>query len=383
MKLSEEIIAIERAFHELTQAVNELDDTSRHRRLVQNWHFLPRTREYPRAPVLPPTSFSPLEERSPNENKAKLVLLAAFEATYHDVQTPITPDMVLLVIDTGASNTISPYATDFVGEIRAVQDVEIKGIASGLKVAGVGDVAYSLTNDDGETQTIRISGCLLVPQCTVRLLCPRQIGVGTGHANDGFTSTSTHGFLTVNGKRTTLQYDSLSQLPIFLYTNSGIDSFCGFCQVEDFDGTADGAVPPPLLTYISFRNLTPRQLRKKKWHDRLNHSSNTQVNQWLRAGLLPDEDPDLADEPDPDCAICRFGKAHKKSHKTDTGHIDERHDAPGEGVSADQMEAGRPGRIISTKGLPSQRRYLYVNFWVDHFSRFVYVTMHETKEAAE
>ena len=129
--------------------------------------------------------------------------------------------------------------------------------------------------------------------------------------------------------------------------------------------------------------LSGGQLRKKKWHDRSNHSSYTQVNQWLRAGLLPDEDPDLADEPDPDCAICRFGKAHKKYHKTDTGHIDAKHDAPGEGVSAHQMEAGRPGRIIWTNGLPSQRRYLYVNFWVDHFSRFVYVTMHETKEATE
>ena len=28
---------------------------------------------------------------------------------------------------------------------------------------------------------------------------------------------------------------------------------------------------------------------------------------------------------------------HKKSHKTDTGHIDEKHDAPGDSVSADRM----------------------------------------------
>ena len=380
MRLSESAIAIERAFHELTQVVNDLDDTVRRRSVVRNRHFLPRAREHSQAPVLPPPTFPPSVERSSIENKAKLVLLAAFEATYHEGQTPVTPDMVPLVIDTGASNTISPYATDFVGEIRAVQDVEIKGIASGLKVAGVGTVVYSFSNDAGEQQEIRIDGCLLVPQCTVRLLCPRQIGSSTGVPTDGFTSTSTHGYLTVQGKRTTLRYDSLSQLPI-LYTKSGIESFRRFCLANYCQPV--GSTDAPILAHLSFRNLTPRQLRKKKWHDRSNHSSYTQVNQWLRSGLLPDEDPDLADEPDPDCAICRFGKAHKKAHKSDTGHIDDQHSAPGEGISADQMEAGYPGRIISTKGLPSQRRYHYVNFWVDHYSRFVYVTMHETKEATE
>lgn len=145
----------------------------------------------------------------------------------------VTPDMVPLAIDTGASNTISPYATDFVGDIRTVQNVEIKGIASGLKVAGVGTVAYSFRNDDGDLQDMRIEGCLLVPQCTVRLLCPRQIGVSTGFSSDGSTSTSTHGYLTVQSKRTTLRYDSLSQLPI-LYTKFGIDSFRQFCVANQY-----------------------------------------------------------------------------------------------------------------------------------------------------
>ena len=242
-------------------------------------------------------------------------------------------------------------------------------------------MVYSFCNDAGEQQDIRIDGCLLVPQCTVRLLCPRQIGFSTGVPTDGFTSTSTHGYLTVQGKRTTLRYDSLSQLPI-LYTKSGIESFRRFCVANSYCQPV-GSTDASTLVNLSFRNLTPRQLRKKKWHDRSNHSSYTQVNQWLRSGLLPDEDPDLADEPDPDCAICRFGKAHKKVHKSDSGHIDATHSAPGEGISADQMKAGYPGRILSTKGLPSQWRYHYVNFWVDHYSRFVYVKMYETKEATE
>ncbi len=38
---------------------------------------------------------------------------------------------------------------------------------------------------------------------------------------------------------------------------------------------------------------------------------------------------------------------------------------------------------MTTHGLPSSRRYKYVSFWIDHFSQFVYVTMHETKKAEE
>jgi hypothetical protein len=106
------------------------------------------------------------------------------------------------------------------------------------------------------------------------------------------------------------------------------------------------------------------------------------MNAWIRSGSLPC-DPSLASEPNPVCAICQLGKAHKKSHKTDTGHISQQHLAPGAGVSSDGMEAGVPEHVMTTSGLPSTRRYKYCSFWVDHFSQLVYVTMHESKEAKE
>ena len=87
--------------------------------------------------------------------------------------------------------------------------------------------------------------------------------------------------------------------------------------------------------------------------------------------------------PDPVCAACQFGKAHKKSHASDTGHIGIHHTAPGEGVSSDGMEAGVPGRIMTTGGSPFTHCYKYCTFWVDHHSHFVYVTMHESKKAEE
>ncbi len=107
-----------------------------------------------------------------------------------------------------------------------------------------------------------------------------------------------------------------------------------------------------------------------------------QLNSWIRAGRLPCS-PSLASEPDPVCAACQFGKAHKRSHKSDTGHIAKHHLAPGEGVSSNGMEAGCPGRPMTTNGLPATRQYKYVSFWIDHYSQFVYITMHEIKKAEE
>lgn len=72
---------------------------------------------------------------SPEYRRKQLVLLAAFQSTYSDTTTPLTPDMVPLVIDTGASVTITPFQTDFITPLQPVQQTTIQGIASGLQVA--------------------------------------------------------------------------------------------------------------------------------------------------------------------------------------------------------------------------------------------------------
>ncbi len=61
-------------------------------------------------------------------------------------------------------------------------------------------------------------------------------------------------------------------------------------------------------------------------------------------------DPAVASAPDPICVACQYGKAHKKSHTGDKAPIAIRHDYPGAGVSADQLEAGYPGRLPTTWG---------------------------------
>jgi hypothetical protein len=110
-------------------------------------HVIPRI-----VPQYPPGIAS-----TQHDNKEKLLLITAFEASYRGSPTPISPDMVPIIIDTGASITITPYKTDFISDIRPVQRLEIKGIASGLSVEGYGTVSYSFYADDGSLQTLHIS----------------------------------------------------------------------------------------------------------------------------------------------------------------------------------------------------------------------------------
>jgi hypothetical protein len=93
----------------------------------------------------------------------------------------------------------------------------------------------------------------------------------------------------------------------------------------------------------------------------------------INSGLLPCN-PSLANEADPICTTCQFDKEHKRSYKRNIGKISDGHTAPGQGVSSDGMEAGCPGHVMTTHGLPSTKKFCFVSFWIDHNSHFHFST---------
>jgi hypothetical protein len=185
-----------------------------------------------------------------------MVQLATFQAAFQGSVTPMTPDMVPLILDTGASISITPFKCDFITPIRPVQHVNIKGIAAGLTAAGVRDIAYSFINDAGETQQLLLRNCLYVPSCAMCLVCPRQIGSTTGNQTDGLLATHSTTTLFVHGHPTTVRYDPISQLPI-LFTKPGIDSYIQFCEYLH----RLSAVPTPTSTPVA-PSMTKRQRQK-------------------------------------------------------------------------------------------------------------------------
>jgi len=379
MKLSDYQIAIERAYtsllHDIALQTACRDDFAFNYIRRRPAHVLPREQAHP-LPPLPVMEYEPDTITLPFHAKEKMVQLAAFQSTFHDSVTPFTPDMVPLIFDTGASISISPCHSDFVTPLREVQHITIKGVASGLQAKGIGDLSYTFVNNAGETQTLLLRNCLYVPDCAVRLTCPRQIGAVTGNPNDGLYVTAPGTVLVVEGKHTTIKYDSLSQLPV-MFTKPGISSYIQFATKLQAHSTS------LMFSSAVNQNLTKRQKQKLYLHELCAHEGFRNLNHWIRKGLCPGVDPSLASEPDPLCASCCFGKARRLTHKTHTGHISKEHTRPGQGVSSVGLESGTPGRPFTTKGSASNHRYNYVSFWVDHMSSFVYFTFHSSKAATE
>jgi hypothetical protein len=121
----------------------------------------------------------------------------------------------------------------------------------------------------------------------------------------------------------------------------------------------------PSPSYIR-GNLSPSRWVKLILHEHCNHVNFKQLNTWIHQGLLP-VDNSVAHVLYPMCCACQFGKSRKKLHQEDISNITASHTAPGQGISADQLEAGFPGCILTT---PTPKWYKFVNLWVDHYSRY-------------
>jgi hypothetical protein len=114
--------------------------------------------------------------------------------------------------------------------------------------------------------------CLYV-QCVVCLICPRQIGAETKNPVDGFNATYETPILTVQVKRTTNQYDKLSNLPL-LYTKPGITSYINYSH----------SLSAHISSQASTNNLTKKQHQKLHLHELCAHEGFWNLNRWIRQG---------------------------------------------------------------------------------------------------
>jgi len=333
------------------------------------------------------TTYEPLQDTTPAEPD-----FAGYRSTLSDISDHCQRlnaydfDSIPLLLDTGASVSCTFNRHDFTSEIRPVQTMTLKGIASSLSIQGIGSVQYTLPNDDGSTTSVTMHDVLYVPDCPTRLICPRQLLHHLDDPDASLAVTANHVQLAFRGRTITIAYDEQLNIPI-ISTVAGVQSYLAYCQA-----TNQSHIFPPSIQEQSLLiaagivtpNLTPEQHIKRKLHTRYDHEGYGQINAWLLDGTIDIPNAKaIARAPDPLCPICQFGKARRQSHKQHTRSITAHATKPGDGVSADQMEAAVPGLLPTNKGSPTKRRYLYANFWVDHYSSFVYVTMHETKHAAE
>jgi len=99
--------------------------------------------------------------------------------------------IIPLILDTGASVSITNNLGDFLTSPLPVQHTTLQGIAAGLEVRGIGTATYTVLDNAGKPVTLNIPGTLYVPACPSRLLCPQQILTidHTGTASCTITTT--------------------------------------------------------------------------------------------------------------------------------------------------------------------------------------------------
>jgi hypothetical protein len=326
---------------------------------------------------------------APGIDTPSLQALQAFQCS-HDRKHAFS-NVLSLILDTGASISVTNCIADFVGPVRPVQHTTLQGIAAGLAIKGIGMARYHIRDDTGNSRDYTIPGVLYVPDCPSRLVCPRQLLASTGNSGATMTVSAHSVRLHLAASTIPIPYHGQSFLPI-LYTTPTMACYQTFCQhaatsppaASSPDATPHGTsgASTTVLCRDPLPALSSAQRTKLLWHRRLNHASFDRITAWMRSGLLP-VPKGVVNAPNPVCAACNYGKSHHRSHHISTGVIGADHLSPGAGVSADQLEAGCPGLVPTTKGSPTTQRYRYCNVWVDHFSRLVYVTMHASKDAKE
>jgi len=308
--------------------------------------------------------------------RAMLFALAPDDSTN---STQMTSDDEIVVLDSGASCAISHDKSDF-DWIKPIQNITLKGIASGLSIKGIGVATWTFTNEFQECVKVPLMA-LYVPDSPCRLLPPQQLHKQRCPTNGAWIGKGLHAKVFYEGNCIAFQYDSNSNLPIARLA-PGIDKFAMFCGITTANAS-EGSEPTSIRS-LPPDNLSVTQRKLLRLHHRYGHQSMDTIQEWARTGFnnVPS---DIAKCVKPICHGCQFGAAQRHPHeRSNTGSLSKKADQPGDVISVDQMVAGTPGLIpfLSGSAKTSKRRYTCATLWVDHFTKFLWTNLQESTGTA-
>ena len=103
--------------------------------------------------------------------KAQDKLFSSLDLEVNIISRPVNP----VIFDTGASLAITGHQQDFLpNSFKATQQLKLGGMASGVSITGVGNVAWTFQCQNNDQLTV-ITKCYLVPSTNTRLLSPQSI----------------------------------------------------------------------------------------------------------------------------------------------------------------------------------------------------------------
>ena len=299
-----------------------------------------------------------------------------------------------IVIDTGASTSLTPDLSDFVTPLEPVQSAEVNGLTGKTKVVGKGLVEWTIRDYWGVVQVIRTTA-VFVPDASIRLFSPQAY----------FQDNEGKGRCVIEGRKSRLElpngavlefpYNCGSNLPLMLPDQMPIQA--GLLRSD-----AEFMVSGPFQSLLSVADMTNQNLRPSQKELLLLHQKLGHANfQWCqRLSQVPRSDTqkqvlhtktnNVSSCDAPLCFACQIAKQSRRTPDTrSTSHpepmiLREGDLTPGSCVSMDQYISATPGRLPNTKGKEKKElKYNGGTIFVDHASSHVYLKHQVSLTAGE
>jgi hypothetical protein len=321
-------------------------------------------------------------------------------------------ESVPVVIDSGASNGLSPFRSDFVQFVEC--DGSITGIGAQSAIKGFGKVRWKIVDQEGEVQVIE-SEAYYVPSSQIRLYSPQRDF--QREKSGSLTLTWDKCALHLPGAKKAMHfpYHSTSHLPLMISLPHDKDSkralvveedlsLPSMYQAADFSPSPMTApVEPPDVSRPMINNaildeqninLSRAQRELLGWHYKLGHVSMYSIQRFMHP-LKPLDNANLETEyatpclittrnqrthscQPPKCAACILAKMERCPTSTQvTPGSKNKHSlkgddlAPGDCISMDQYVVTQKGRSL-TKSSNDHEKYNGGTIYVDHSSGFLY-----------
>ena len=305
---------------------------------------------------------------------------------------------VPVVLDTGASYSLTPILEDFVTELSPAPISEIRGVTATAQVVGQGLVEWPIRDIFGRVGVIRTMA-YYVPDAHIRLFSPQVY----------FQEHKDQGECIVQGKRTILHtpdgsslefpYHACSNLPLMLMDwvpEGGVNS----ANIECLGSTQ---AMSSLLSVAdqTNQNLSPAQRELIAWHWKLGHSHfdwNQALMRRKRTGPDAGKDPPIKSRrrgvsncpiSDMFCTACQMAKqgrrlGNQRGHSSGDPILRANALNPGDKVSTDQYISALGGRLPHTKGKePKKNKYNGGTIFCDHATQYISLTHQVSLRAGE
>jgi hypothetical protein len=237
---------------------------------------------------------------------------------------------VPIVLDTGASFSLTPFESDFVRGLTPSKATEMTGITDAVKIEGIGTVEWPIVDIFGRCRTITTQA-YYVPQAGIRLFSPQVYFQDEGKGRCVVTDYNVTLTLS-DDSELQFPYHQSSNLP-FMLLQHGPSKEAGLSlahfRLLDETITEPNEVDINLTLLDKHNtNLAANQKELLLWHWQLMHAGQDWVQTLMAtpkqevgdrppAPIVPTKTSRVSNCSHPVCPACQLGKQHRRT----PGHV--------------------------------------------------------------